>query len=72
MVVQPESVLSVVTNQADAPLLVGSSVTKIKAVGTGLRVTGKTTASNVTWLNVEVTTGPSKGAKGKIRDTYVD
>jgi hypothetical protein len=71
LVVEPAAALSVLTNVADAPLVIGSAIIKL-ALGTALKVSEKTTASNVTWLTVEVTAGTNKGKKGKIRSTYVD
>lgn len=72
MVVQPEATLHVQTNAKDAPLLVGSAITKLD-LATPLEVTRRAEpdVGGTVWLDVTVEGGPNSGKKGKIRSSFV-
>jgi len=71
LVVQPEKVLHVKTKMKDAPLLVGSKITKL-TLGTAVKIIehSEDKAGNE-WRKVEVESGPNVGVVGMIMKTYL-
>jgi len=72
MVVQPEKLLHTKTTKKDAPLLIGTSITKLP-LGTAVKIIEKSTDGNgIEWSKVEVEAGTHIGKVGMLMKTYLD